>query len=234
MQIENLDYYDDKQLLEATVAKTNDEKMPAVLIFHAWAGKNGFVSQKAQEISKLGYHGIALDTYGKGVIGKTKDENASLMQPFMNDRSYLQKRLLSGVHFAKQLPYVDPKKLVVMGYCFGGLCALDVARSGEEILGAISFHGLLGGPDSKNSTISPEILVMHGDNDPMVTSEDVRQFQEEMRRRNANWELVVFGNTYHAFTNPQANDKDFGTVYSKEADSRSFEYMRLFLHRLFQ
>src|SRR5690606_10394046 len=115
-----------------------------------------------------------------------------------------------------------------------GLCVLDLARSGAELKGVVSFHGLLQPPESY--TIRPicaKILALHGFDDPMVTPEVVMRFGEEMTEAKANWELDMYGNTMHAFANPEANDPSFGTVYNKQADARSWIAMREFFKETF-
>src|SRR5690606_17866356 len=119
---------------------------PAVLISHAWAGRGAVEESYAKRLAELGYIGFALDLYGKGVYGKTTEECQALMNPLASNRPYLQARLLNVIEVVKRLPEVDASKIVVMGFCFGGLCALDVARTGVDVKGVAAFHGLFGAP----------------------------------------------------------------------------------------
>jgi len=142
MKTESVEYQDDTNTLEAFVARPDtDEELPTVLISHAWAGRDQFVCDKAQEIAELGYVGFALDMFGKGKLGTSVEENSALIGPFMSDREYLKRRITLALETANSLPYVDSNKIVAIGFCFGGLSVLDLARSGVDIVGVVSFHG---------------------------------------------------------------------------------------------
>ncbi len=229
-------YTDEEAVLEAFFAFDDSfsGQRPAVLVCHAWCGRDNFVAEKARKLAGLGYLGFALDVYGKGVLGSSKEENAELMQPFMADRAKLQKRMKAALDAVKKLPWVDGHKIAAMGYCFGGLCILDLARTGVDIKGVVSFHGLLGAPgNTEGQKIKAKILALHGRDDPMVPTGEVLAFQEEMTLAGADWQFVTYGNTVHAFTNPVANDPDFGTVYQADADRRSWRAMQNFFAEIF-
>ncbi|AAO90632.2 dienelactone hydrolase family protein [Coxiella burnetii] len=237
MHTETIDYRDGDAVLQAYVAydKTTKEKRPLVLIAHAWAGRDEFVEEKARQLAELGYVGFAMDIYGKGVLGASKEENGRLMKPFMDDRKMLRHRLLAALETAKTLTVADENKIAAMGYCFGGLCVLDLARSGAPLKGVVSFHGLLKAADNLPSeTIPAKILALHGHDDPMVPPEAVLEFEKEMTKAKVDWQLHVFSNTMHAFTNPSADDPDFGTVYNPVADKRSWLEMKLFFEEIFK
>ena len=202
---------------------------PLILVVHDWSGCNEFVVQKAKQLAMLGYVGFAIDMYGGGRLGKTKDEKVALMQPLMQDRHLLLSRIQAAYQAAKQLPHVDMTKTGVIGFCFGGLCALDLARSGAPLKGAVSFHGLLTPRAEKVSDkIHASILVLHGCQDPMATQETVITFSHEMQAMQADYQIYLYGNTMHAFSNPGANDPSFGTVYNPLTDKRAWQSMRTF------
>ncbi len=229
-------YLDGDVLLEGYFAydDTTDHKRPAVLISHAWGGRDEFVAAKARKLAELGYLAFALDMYGKGVVGSGPEENAKLMQPFMEDRAKLQRRINAALYAVKLMPWVEDSKVAAIGFCFGGLCVLDLARSGADIAGVVSFHGLLTAPDNiAEPTIKAKVLVLHGHDDPLVPPEQVAALQRELTAAGADWQLHVYGNTMHAFTNPVANDPGFGTVYQPVADRRSWQTMANFLAELF-
>jgi dienelactone hydrolase len=229
-------YLDEGVLLEAFFAydDTTEDRRPGVLIGHAWGGRNEFVAEKAIKIAELGYVGFAIDMYGKGILGSGIEENAKLMQPFMDDRTMLQRRIHAALSALKLMPWVYDQKIAAIGYCFGGLCVLDLARAGADIKGAVSFHGLLNAPEnSGGNKIAAKILALHGYDDPMNPVEQVNAFQEELTKAGADWQLHSYGNTLHAFTNPVANDPDFGTVYQPDADRRSWLVMENFLAEIF-
>lgn len=235
--VENtLVYADGEIALEAFYAVDDQVsgRRPAVLISHAWGGRDGFVMDKARKIAGLGYVGFALDMYGTGVLGSSREENAKLMQPFMADRAKLQQRIAAAFMAVKQLPCVDGSNIAAMGFCFGGLCVLDLARIGADLKGVVSFHGLLGAPSNTQGTkIKAKILALHGHDDPMAPPEQVVAFQNELTHAGADWQFVSYGHTMHAFTNPVANDPDFGTVYQADADRRSWLAMQNFLAEIF-
>ena len=229
-------YLDGDVLLEAFFAFDDSltGRRPAVLINHTWAGRDDFVAEKAKKIAALGYVAFAVDMYGKGVLGTTAEENAKLMQPFMDDRQMLAKRMQAALYAVKLLPWVDDSKVAAMGFCFGGLCALDLARTGADLKGVVSFHGLLGAPDNaQDNSIKAKVLVLHGHDDPMGPVEQVIAFEQEMTKAGVDWQLHTFGNTMHAFTNPVANNPDFGTVFQPDADRRSWLLMENFLTEIF-
>jgi dienelactone hydrolase len=203
---------------------------PAVLIAHAWGGRSEFEDGKARLLAEMGYAGFALDLYGKGRRGSTKEENAKLMEPFMKDRALLQARMQAALETARAQEQVDRGRIAVMGFCFGGLCALDLARTGADVRGAVSFHGLFIPPgNTQGKKIRAKVLALHGHDDPMVPVEQVVALEKELTEAGADWQIHVYGNTMHAFTNPHANDPGFGTVYSEAADRRSWQALLNFL-----
>ena len=207
---------------------------PGVLVAHAWAGRSGFEDDKARRLAELGYVGFALDLYGKGKRGTTTEENAALMQPFLEDRSLLQARLKASLDTLREQAEVDAQNVAAIGFCFGGLCVLDLARTGEDMAGVVSFHGLLGSPgNTAGNRIRARVLALHGWDDPMATPDQVLALAEELTAMGADWQIHGYGNTMHAFTNPEANDPDFGTVYSAAADGRSWTALENFLAELF-
>lgn len=229
-------YIDGDVVLEAFFA-FDDEisgRRPAVLINHTWAGRDDFVAGKAKKLAALGYVGFAVDMYGKGVLGSSREENMGLMQPFMADRAMLQQRMKAALAAVKLMPWVDDSKIAVIGFCFGGLCSLDLARTGADIKGVVSFHGLLVPPgNTQGNAIKAKILALCGRDDPLVPAEQVLAFEQEMTDAGADWQLHTYGNTMHGFTNPVANDPAFGTVYQPDADRRSWIAMQNFLAEIF-
>ena len=223
-------------LLEGFLAYDDAEvaARPAVMIVHAWAGRSEFECNKARALAELGYIGFAADVYGKGVLGSSKEENAGLIQPFLNDRALLQSRLTAALETLGSQPEVDSAQMAAMGFCFGGLCVLDIARVGTDIKGVVSFHGLFGAPENTTGVkIKARVLALHGHEDPMVPVDAVVALEKELTEAGADWQIHVYGNTLHAFTNPLANDPDFGTVYNEAADKRSWQTLLNFLEELF-
>ena len=210
------------------------EKRPLVLVAHDWSGCNEFAVSKAKEIASLGYVGFALDMYGHGRFGATKEEKSAMMQPLIQDRALLLTRIKAAYQVASVLPEVDASKIGGIGFCFGGLCVLDLARSGIPLNGVVSFHGALNAPQMHLSKeIKSKILVLHGADDPMVTNDMVFAFAREMNERHADWQIHIYSNTMHAFTNPDANDPSFGTVYNPVSTARAWQSMQDFFVEVF-
>ncbi len=231
-----IEYEHEGTTLEGFLACDDIEEgeRPAVMVVHAWGGRGQFECDKARALAELGYAGFAADLYGKGVLGSSKEENAGLMQPFLDDRTFLQSRLTAALDMLKSLSEVDESRVAAIGYCFGGLCVLDLARIGADIKGAASFHGLFGAPDNTaGARINAKVLALHGHEDPMVPVDAVAALEEELTEAGADWQIHVYGNAMHSFTNPAANDPDFGTVYNKNAAQRSWQALVNFLDELF-
>ncbi|MGA8206388.1 MAG: dienelactone hydrolase family protein [Woeseiaceae bacterium] len=231
-----IEYPDEDDTLEACLAWDDavEGPRPGILVAHTWAGRGDFEDAKARDLAALGYAGFALDLYGKGVRGSGPDECARLIRPFMDDRARLQHRMVRALGMLREQEVVDRNRVAAIGFCFGGLCVLDLARSGENMAGVVSFHGLLGSPgNTSGKRIKARILALHGWDDPMAAPEAVLAFASEVTALGADWQLHAYGNTMHAFTNPKANDRERGTVYNPAAERRSWTAMRNFFDELF-
>jgi dienelactone hydrolase len=230
-----IEYSDGETALEGRLAwdDASDARRPGVLVSHAWGGRSAYEDGKADRLAELGYAALALDLYGKGIRGNGPDENAALMQPFLEDRAMLQRRLLISLETLRGQPEVDAASVAAIGFCFGGLCALDIARTGEDIAGVVSFHGQFAPGNTGGHTIRARVLALHGWDDPMARPDSVLALADELSAMGADWQLHAYGNTMHAFTNPAANDPGMGTVYEATADRRSWQAMTNFLDELF-
>jgi dienelactone hydrolase len=227
-----VEYRDGDVLLEGLLCHDDSRTgpLPAVLISHAWAGRDEFVERKARRLAWHGYAAFALDMYGKGRRGRNPEENQALMMPFVQDRALLARRINAGLGAVRAQPQVDARRIAAMGFCFGGLCVLDLARSGADVRGVVSFHGLLkpnGLPPAQR--ISARILMLHGYDDPLAPPEDVLAVAKEFTQAGADWQLHAYGHTLHSFTNPEANSPETGMSYSDRADRRSWHALVQFL-----
>lgn len=232
-----IEYHDGTTQLEGfcVYSENGSAQKPAILVAHDWSGKNEFAMKKAERLAELGYVGFALDMFGKGKTGATVEEKAALIQPFVQDRAALQQRIHAALSAVKKLSMVDTNQIAAIGFCFGGMCVLDLARSGAKVRGVVSFHGLLqpATEQSSSTEIAAKVLALHGYDDPMATPDHVRAFADEMTHAKADWQLHMYGHTKHAFTNPAANDQALGTVYKQLADQRSWIAMQNFLTEIF-
>ena len=201
---------------------------PAILVCHAWGGRDGFAEDKARALAELGYIGAAIDIYGVGKRGTDKESSQALMMPLVSNPAELRARLSAAFETVRGIDGVDASRVGAIGFCFGGLCAILSARMGLELRGVVSFHGLLKVGEALETKPKARILVLHGQDDPMAPPEDVGAFAAEMKRIDADWQLHSYPGVLHAFTNPKANDRDFGTVYDAEADRRSWIAMKRF------
>ena len=233
METEEINYSVGNQNFQAYVAYPAKEKAPLILIAHTWAGRDDFVQLKARELAEEGFIAMAVDMYGDARVGSTTEENQSMMTPLVEDREKLKSVIIAALERGKEIEGVDSSKIAAIGYCFGGLVVLDLARSGSDINGVVSFHGLLMGSEISQSGINAKVLVLHGERDPMVPLEMVDEFQKEMTEAGADWQLHSYGNAYHAFTNPSANDPELGTQYNLNADKRSWQSMKNFFSEIF-
>ena len=200
-----IEYSDGDTILEGRLAWNDDSSSPrpGILVSHAWGGRGANEDRKADQLAKLGYAALALDLYGKGRRGSAPGENAALMQPFLDDRALLQRRMHVSLDTLRAQAEVEAGSIAAIGFCFGGLCVLDLARTGADIAGVVSFHGLFAPPgNTAGNTISARILALHGWDDPMATPDSVVALAQELSAMDADWQLHAYGNTMHAFTNP--------------------------------
>jgi dienelactone hydrolase len=232
MNTQYLDYTDGEITCEAYVAydESRTSKRPCVLISHQWSGQSDVERKKAEELARLGYVGFAIDVYGKGVRGGLLDDNSSLIQPFLDDRAMLRRRILAGLAAAQKHPMVDPDNIGAIGYCFGGLCALDLARSAAPgVKGVVSFHGVLHLPNiGKQPRITAKVLILHGYDDPLAPPEDVLAIARELTDAKADWQLHAYGHTMHAFTAEGVDLPERGLKYNPAAAQRSWTAMKNF------
>jgi dienelactone hydrolase len=234
MQSREIPYRDGSIDLEGFVAHPKEGKHPLVILCHAWRGRDDFIHEKARLIAKQGYIGFALDMYGRGILGKSKEENAALKKPFIQDRSLLQKRVLKAFEVSSRLPYVDSQRIAVVGFGFGGICALDLARSGADLKGAVSIYGHFEPPPPQLiKPIRAKILILHGYKDPVASQEELRRFEKEMDEAKVDWQAHVYGNAMHAFATPGANDPEAGILYNQTAATRAWIATQNFLDEIF-
>ncbi|MBF0564313.1 MAG: dienelactone hydrolase family protein [Nitrospirae bacterium] len=232
-----IDYKDGDTVLEGYIAydKTIKVKRPAVLIVHDWMGPGEFFYEKAQRLAKLGYVAFVADIYGKNVRPKDRAGASNLAGTYKNDRNLLRERVKAALGYLQTVVGVDKQRIAAIGYCFGGTAVLELARSGEELAGVVSIHGGLDTPDPKSSIIKTKVLVLQGADDPVTPPDIVKAFQDEMRQTGTDWQMVIYGNAVHAFTNPKAgNDNLKGAAYNEKADKRSWEALKEFFKEVFE
>jgi len=236
IETRTVEYRDGEDLFEGLLAwdDESDALRPGVLVAHTIRGRTDFENTRAEKLAELGYVGLALDVYGKENIGSDIEVCRTLMESLQADRPLLQRRLGSALSALRKQPEVDASRLAAIGFCFGGLCVLDIARTGADVAGVVSFHGLFESPgNTAGNRITAKILALHGWDDPLAPPESVFDLASEFSEMGADWQLQVYGNVRHAFTNPAADASTGVTVYNAAADRRSWLAMQNFLSELF-
>jgi dienelactone hydrolase len=215
---------------------TMNGKRPGVLVVHEWWGLNDYARRRADMLARLGHVAFAADIYGDGFNTTSADEAGKRSGEFRNNRPFGRERLTAALNVLRKHELCDPKRVAAIGYCFGGTCVLELARSGADIAGVVSFHGALNTPnpaDAKN--IKCKVLVCHGANDGFVPAEEVAAFQKEMRDAGVDWQMIFYGGAVHSFTNPDAGKTGLaGVAYNERADKRSWEAMKSFFAEIFR
>ena len=234
----NVEYRQGDTVLEGYLAYDDAVagKRPGVLVIHEWTGVNQYVKKRAEQLAALGYVAFAADIYGKGVRPATPELAAKEAAKYRGkDRGLIRARAAAGLDTLAATAQVDAGRLAVIGYCFGGTAALELARSGAQVLGTVSFHGGLDTPVPADALkIRGKVLALHGADDPYVPPEQVVAFQQEMRLAKIDWEMVYYGGAVHSFTNPESgNDPSKGVAYNAAADRRSWQQMKLFFAEIF-
>ena len=210
------------------------EPRPGVLVAHTIAGRSPHEEGRAVRLAELGYVGFAGDVYGKGTRTTDPDRNRAMMDALRDNRPELQTRLRSALDCLQAQPEVNADKVAAIGFCFGGLSVLDIARTCDDVAGVVSLHGLFVPPgNTEGNRISAKVLALHGWEDPLATPDEVLGLASEMTSMGADWQLHAYGNTTHAFTNPVADDWEGGKKYSADADRRSWLATENFLAELF-
>ena len=203
---------------------------PGVLIVHEWWGHNDYARKRAEQMAKIGYVTFALDMYGKGVKADNAGDAGKLAMPFYQNRALMRSRATAGLNVLKNSKMVDSKRIAAIGYCFGGTTAIELARSGADLAGIVSFHGGLDFPDAADTKqIKGSVLICTGADDPMVAVEQVNKFAQQLKDANIDYQIHSYGGAVHAFTNPAADSHNIpGVKYNEKADKRSFTAMKDF------
>ena len=212
-------------------------KRPGVLVVPEWWGLNDYPRMRAKMLAQLGYVAMAVDIYGEGkVTADPKQAGAWADALEAGDRAELRTRIAAALARLKSDPRVDPSKTAAIGYCFGGSTVLELARSGAEVNGVVSFHGHYDTADpAKPGEVKARILACHGADDPFTSAAQIQAFEDEMRKARADWQFNVYGGAKHSFTNPDAAKYHVAALaYNKEADHRSWQAMKDFFREIFK
>ena len=236
--IKTIEYKQGDATLEGVLVWDDAVKTPrpGILIVHQWRGITDYEQQRAGQLAQLGYVAFCADIYGKGVRPGGPAEAGPLAGKYKADRQLLRARVNAALEQLKKSGLVDPKRIAAIGYCFGGTTVIELARSGAELNGVVSFHGGLDSPapaDGKN--IKCKVLVLAGADDPFQKPEDLAAFEKEMRDAKVDWQMVSYGGAVHSFTQSTAgNDNSKGAAYNEKADKRSWQAMKDFFAEIFK
>ncbi len=210
-------------------------KRPAILVAPEWWGLNDYAKSRARQLAELGYIAFAADLYGQGKVTTDAKQAAEWAGPFYKDRAELRRRIRAAYSTMLAQPAVDDSKTAAIGYCFGGMAALDLARSGTDLAGIVSFHGGLAPPvPASAEKIKARILIEQGADDSFISPEELQGFLDEMRKAGVDYRITLHGGAKHAFTNPDAGSFHVkGVEYNEKADQRSWSAMKAFFNALF-
>jgi dienelactone hydrolase len=216
-----------------SLPKKFKEKIPLVLVIHEWWGRNDYINHRVEMLNESGFAALAVDLYGDAKIVETPKEAQELATPFYQNPQLGIKRLEAYLEKAKLDPHIDAEKIFVIGYCFGGTQALNLARSGAKVKGVVSFHGSLATSIKEVTQIPSSILVLHGGSDPMVSAKEVDEFRKEMKKIEAKFKVITYKNATHAFTNPKATEigkkYNIPISYDESADKKSWNELISFI-----
>ena len=227
MLTQQIRYRDDAAELTGTLVRDEARSTltPGVLVVHGGAGLDAHAVTQAKRFADAGYVTFACDMYGDGVSGN-RERVLAQINAFRTDRARLAAGASTGLDVLRSQPQIDGR-VAVVGYCFGGLVALELARSGVELAGSVSVHGMLTTTQPVHAgAIRTPILVCQGAADPHCSLSDAAVFASEMAAVGADWEMVIYGNAMHGFTHEDANGQMPGVQYDAEADARSLTAIR--------
>ena len=236
IQTKIIEYRDGDVVLEGLLAWDDAvANAPGVLIVHQWMGRTDYEEARAKQLAKEGYVAFALDIYGKGVRPGNPQEAGKVATIYKSDRKLYRHRLQLGLDQLRAQSMVDTKRVAAIGYCFGGTGVLELARSGADLKGVVSFHG---GLDSLNpeeaKKIKAKILICHGADDPFVPVKDIEATKKELSDADVDWQMIYYSEAVHSFTQVMAgNDNSRGAAYQERADKRSWQAMKSFFSEIF-
>ena len=205
-------------------------KRPAVLVVHEWWGLNDYARSRAEKLAGLGYVAFALDMYGKDKVTTHPAQAGEWMQQINSNVQKWRQRALAGLQVLRQHPKVDTSRIAAIGYCFGGATVQQLAYSGADIKGVVSFHGTPLPPVGvQTKNVKASILICHGAADPFVKEGQIEEYVAAMEQSGLDWQMIMYGGAKHSFTNPAADKVGMDALkYSKSADQRSWAHMKVF------
>lgn len=179
---------------------------PAVLVMHNALGLGEHVRQTARELAALGYLAVATDMYGKGAMAGSPQQAGAAYEAVMTDPALLRDRVVAWFDHVSALPDVVPGKVAAIGFCFGGTCVLELARSGAPVRAVVSYHGILKTQaPARPGTVAGEVVAFCGAQDPYAPLADIEALRAELAAAGARHTITIFGEAAHGFTDPGAD-----------------------------
>ena len=219
-------YKDGSQKLNGLITESSKKSQPGVLILPAWKGIDNEAKQAALDLAKQGYVAFIADIYGEGNIPTDNATAAKIATQYKTDYVAYQKRINLALQELIKAG-VDPTKIAVIGYCFGGTGALEAARGQLPVVGVVSIHGgLAKAADRKNIALKSKVLIEHPANDESVKPDDMTNLVTEMNAGNTDWQIITYANSKHTFTNPESSD------YNEVMADRAWQHTLLFLKEI--
>jgi dienelactone hydrolase len=226
--------FEDEQLESVFVGRRDGQARPTVILIPTVMGVSDLEIGFGRQLVELGYNAFVADLFGKQFRGAERDVCFGEMNRLKSDRAALRRRMQHVLEQAQGLDEVKGDQIVVAGYCFGGMCALDLARSGVDIAAAVSFHGLFDEPGLPAEKIKAKVVAFHGWDDPMVPPEKVVALGQELTKAGSDWQIHAYGHVGHGFTNPNAAKLQIqGVAYNALAAERSWTSFVNLLEELF-
>ena len=226
--------FEGEELESVFIGRRDGQPRPTVILIPTVMGVSDLEIGFGRQLVELGYNGLVADLFGKKFRGAPRDTMFAEMNRLRADRAALLRRLQSVLDLAHGLGEVADKQIVVAGYCFGGQCALDLARGGADVAAAVSFHGLFDPPGLPKQKIKAKVVAFHGWDDPMVTPDKVVELGNELTEAGSDWQIHAYGHVGHGFTNPHASDLQIdGVAYNALAAERSWNSFINLLEELF-
>lgn len=238
IRMQQVEYKDGDTVCEGYMAYDDalSDLRPAVLVCPEWWGVTDYPKHRADQLAKMGYVAFVADIYGQGQQTEDPRQAGAWATPFMTDRKLMRRRTMAALNSLLDQKFVDKTRVAAIGYCFGGTCALELARAGLPLVGVISFHGNLSRTDNEGpDNIKAKLLICHGGDDPLVTPQILADFEQEAKEAGANYEINIYGGAQHAFTNPAADSHHIpGIAYNEQADKRSWAAAKDFFEEIFK
>lgn len=231
-------YYHQNEKLIGSFYQVKDA--PTLILFPAFEGPSPFCHEYAKKLNQEGFSVMIADMYGEKKQGHLLEECIKLISPFLDSRALVRERALAAFEACQQIQGVNPLKIGALGFCFGGMCTLELARSGAKLQGFASLHGILKASSLPSYKISGDIFILHGYQDPQAPPDSFAEFTQEMKTLNHdNWQFLFFGEAKHSFTDPKTGSFDpqkeklMGREYNAKAAQNSYSYVKSFFKNLF-